>query len=200
MNLLFWIKRPRLILPRIKFWFFERSNSDKPWLCAGTIDFLDRVLDDSMHGVEFGSGRSTRWLATKLESLVSVEHNDQWHAIVKDQLAQANIERVDYRLIPLDHEESAPEKESYEPLPNYVTVLDEFEDATVDFVLVDGHYRTTAIKHSLNKIRPGGFLVVDDTNMWSQADELPIPSNWTCVDTSSNGIKTAKIWQRNREY
>ena len=196
MNIQFWLLRPHLIVPRLRFWFFERSNSDKPWLCAGTIAFLNQALNREMVGVEFGSGRSTRWLAARLKTLVSVEQNSEWYQIVTDQLKQAGIQNVDYRMIPTEHPESEPEREVYVPIPSYVAVLNEFEDNSIDFVLVDGHYRSTCIKAAVSKIRPGGYLVVDDTNMWNVIGGLPAPLEWVCVDTSTNGIKTAKIWQK----
>lgn len=199
MNIKFWMKNPHLVVPRIRFWLFEKFNSDKPWLCVGTINALDRNLKPHMTGVEFGSGRSTRWLAGKLKSLLSVEHCEEWHHVVVKQLADANVRNVDYRYIPLDHAESEPELDFYPTTPKYVAVLDEFDDGTVDFVLVDGHYRTTCIHHALRTIRPGGLLVVDDTQMWSATGGPPVPDDWECVDTSTNGIKTASIWRRPSE-
>jgi len=196
MNLQFWLRKPHLILPRLRFWLFERSNSDKPWLCVGTIAYLDQALNREMVGIEFGSGRSTRWLAARMKKLVSVEHDAKWHSIVAGQLKQAVIENVDYRMTPLDHPESEPERDSYAPLPSYVAVLNEFEDNSVDFVLVDGHYRSTCIKVAHSKIRPGGYIVVDDTNLWNDVGGPPVAKEWACVDTSTNGIKTAKIWQK----
>ena len=194
-NLTFWLRRPKLILPRLKFWLFERFNLDKPWLCTGTIEYLDLALTGTGKGVEFGSGRSTQWLAKRLKQLVSVEHHEGWHSIVTKQLQDAKIANVDYRLIPLDHLKSAPEEADYQPLPKYVSFLEDFGADTLDFVLVDGHYRTTCIRQSIAKIAPGGFLVVDDVNLWAN-NNPPVPADWNCVNTSSNGIKTAKIWQK----
>ena len=123
-----------------------------------------------------------------------MEHNLEWHTIVSKQLQDANIQNVDYRLIPLEHVEQAPEQVSYDPLPKYFGLLDEFEDKSIDFVLVDGHYRSFCVKYSIEKLRPGGLLVVDDTNLWNTTGKPPVPESWKCVNTSTNGIKTAKIW------
>ena len=117
MAVFFWLKNPRMGLARIKYWLWERANPEKPWMCMGTIAFCESNLDKSMEGIEFGSGRSTRWFAGKLGRLISVEHNTDWHQEVTTQLRMANIENVDYRLIPLDHPESEPEHESYPSPP-----------------------------------------------------------------------------------
>jgi predicted O-methyltransferase YrrM len=149
-----------------------------------------------MRGLEFGSGRSTRWLARRVESLISVEHVEDWHRVVRQQLGQASIQNVDVRMIPLDHAEAQPEQAHYETTPRYVAVLDEAVDGSLDFVLVDGHYRSACIRKCLTKIRCGGLLVVDDTNLWATAGGPPVPPEWDCVDSSTNGTKTAQILRR----
>jgi predicted O-methyltransferase YrrM len=151
-----------------------------------------------MIGLEFGSGRSTRWLAGKLKLLVSVEHAPVWYSEVKRSLESAQITNVDYRFIALDHPPEEPERANYDPLPRYVAVLNEFDDETFDFILIDGHYRTACVLLSLNKLKPGGLLLVDDVNMWWHRSPLPIPSSWEIVDESSNGLKTARIWMKPR--
>jgi hypothetical protein len=37
----FWLARPQMVIPRIRYWFWERMNPDKPWLCPGTINRRD---------------------------------------------------------------------------------------------------------------------------------------------------------------
>lgn len=89
-----------------------------------------------------------------------------------------------------------PERERYDPLPSYVRVLAEFNEGDLDFIVVDGHYRTTCIKRSLGKLRPGGLLLVDDVNFWSSFDDMGIPRSWRLVDMSGNGLKRAGIWEK----
>jgi predicted O-methyltransferase YrrM len=149
-----------------------------------------------MSGLEFGSGRSTTWFAGRLGSLTSVEHDARWYAQVRAKLDRRQIANVDLKLIPLDHSESEPERADYNPAPAYVAVLDEFRDRSLDLVVVDGHYRTTCVKRSVPKLKPGGLLLVDDTEMWHEVGGPPVPKGWHLVDRSSNGIKQACIWQK----
>ncbi|MEP7340597.1 MAG: class I SAM-dependent methyltransferase [Acidobacteriota bacterium] len=151
-----------------------------------------------MSGLEFGSGRSTSWLAHHLGQLTSVEHVAAWFDKVREDLHREKVGNVDYRLIPLDHTESEPEQENYQPLPAYVRVLEDFADDELDFVIVDGHYRTTCIKFGLRKLKPGGLLLVDDTNLWPSRSLIPVPSDWALMDESTNGIKQACIWKKPR--
>jgi predicted O-methyltransferase YrrM len=196
MNLAYWLRRPGSVLPRVRYWLWERQNPDKPWLCPGTIDFCEKNLRKPMKGVEFGSGRSTIWFADRLGSLTSVEHAPQWHAQVRKMLSDRGVANVDYRLVALDHPEEQPEAETYASTPKYVAVLDEFADESLDFVLVDGHYRTTCIRHCLGKLKPGGILLVDDVNMWGQPERVPVPRDWPMVDRSTNGVKLSCAWRK----
>jgi hypothetical protein len=195
-NVIFWLQRPKAMISRVKYWFYVKAHPDEPWLCPGTVEFCQTHLSISMSVLEFGSGRSTIWFSQRVGHLTSVEHNSDWYNSVKAKLEIAKVANVDLRLIPLDHIDSEPEQEFYEICPNYVAVVNEFEDESLDFVIVDGHYRTNCTRESLPKIKSGGYLLIDDTNMWSSFDVLKIPENWLIVDQSTNGIKTATIWQK----
>ena len=195
MALGYWLKRPSLIVPRLQFWVWERMNPDKPWLCPETVAFCEATLSRSMTAVEFGSGRSTRWLSTLVGHLTSVEHDPVWYAQVKRQLDNASVTNVWYRLVPLNHPESEPERAEYSPTPEYVALTDDFTDRSLGFAVVDGHYRTHCVRHLIPKMAPGGFLLVDDVNMWPSIESLPIPRNWRVADDSTNGIKRSVVWQ-----
>ncbi len=196
MNLRFFLEKPHLIIPRVSYWIWEKRNPDKPWLCPGSIRFLEKTLSKQMNGVEFGSGRSTVWFSRQLGHVVSVEHAVEWYNKIKADLESAGISNVDYRLIPLDQPESEPEQENYAVLPAYVRVLDSFADNSLDFIFVDGHYRTTCVKQSLAKLKPGGLLFVDDINLWPSVQAVPVPAGWQIVDDSTNGLKHAIIWKK----
>ena len=124
----------------------------------------------------------------------------QWYENVAQKLVLQNITNTDLRLIPLDHPLTAPEQTSYEVLPNYVNVLQEFPDASLDWVLVDGHYRTHCTRSSFNKLKPLGYLMVDDSQFWQSPQQLGIPTDWPRVSHTSNGIKMTSIWQKPGEH
>ncbi len=195
MKLIYWLKHPGMIYHRIKYWLWEKRNPDKPWLCPDTVAFCERHLTKSMRAWEFGSGRSTCWFATRVGYLTSIEHNAGWHEQVKKRLVELAITNVDYRLVPLNFPETEPERPEYDPVPDYVACCDQLENASLDFVVVDGHYRTHCVRHMVPKIKPGGFLLLDDSNLWPSLDVLQVPKNWKTVDDSTNGLKRCIIWQ-----
>lgn len=195
MAIVYWLTRPRMAWARFRYFLWERANPDKPWLCPGTVEFCRTHLSKSMTALEFGSGRSTRWFAGLVGKLISIEHCAEWYEVVKQQLVAAGIENVDYRFVSLNHPETEPERKLYDPTPDYVAVVDQLKDASLGLGIVDGHYRTTCTRHLVPKIAPGGYLLVDDINMWRSPSDLAIPANWHIADDSTNGVKRCIIWQ-----
>jgi hypothetical protein len=127
--------------------------------------------------------------------LISIEHNAIWYYQVKQQLANAHITNVDYRLVLLNHPDYAPEQIDYTPVPDYVAVADSLPDKYLNFALVDGHYRTHCVRHLISKMASGGYLLVDDTDRWPSPESLPVPADWLKVNQSTNGLKRCVIWQ-----
>jgi Methyltransferase domain len=196
MNLTYWIRNPGFIIPRLKYLLWEYRNPEKPWLTSGAVVYLEKVLNKGMAGFEFGSGRSTGWFAQKLGSLVSIEHDETWYHRVRAMLDGAGVTNIEYRLVPLDHLATLPEQPVYDPLPRYVSSIESAADETLDFVVVDGHYRTACISKSLSKLKPGGLLLVDDLNLWPDRRAIPVPSTWTMTHESTNGIKSTGVWRK----
>jgi predicted O-methyltransferase YrrM len=166
-------------------------------LTPGAVEFLESHLTADMSALELGSGRSTLWYVARVGRLISVEHDAVWFERVKGQLAARNCRNVDYRFVPLDHPESEPERPEYNPLPAYVKAVVDGADQSLDFVVVDGHYRSACIVAVLPKIKPGGLLLVDDANMWPD-NAPPVPREWPEVSRTTNGIKFTVIWRKPR--
>lgn len=196
MNAFFWLRRPDLIAARLRYWIWERRNSDKPWLTPDAVEFCSNILTPQMQGWEFGSGRSTAWFASRLCRLVSVECDRQWYEVVAARIAAAGLKNVDYRYIPQDDGGAAGEQVAFDHWPKYVESLVLEPDETFHFVVIDGHYRTECIRAAVPKIAPGGFLLIDDIERWPDRAMLPISFDWVQVHESTNGIKRTGIWQK----
>src|SRR5438270_13938588 len=57
-----------------------------PWFSYAAIDFLETFLEPHMSVCEYGSGGSTVFFARRVESVVSIEDNRQWHGLVCSRL------------------------------------------------------------------------------------------------------------------
>ena len=154
---------------------YQRRNPDKPWLTKQSIQILSTLLKPEDTGLEFGSGSSTIWFAGRIKHLTSVEHDHSWYEKISRKLKDKNIRNVDYYFFPLPEEgESAQD--------TYLRKIGEFDDYSLDFVLVDGRLRDLCACMVLEKIRPGGVLVLDNAERYLKrhsGNVRPASKEWT---------------------
>ena len=191
--MLFLLSRPVYVLRRLAYKVYEIRHPDEPWIAQDAVRFLDRALQKNHSALEWGSGRSTRWFAARVEKILSIEQDPQWHGKVVADLA--DVRNAECRLIPIEHAIDTPTHPHYEKWPAYVAVVDQFADASLDLVVVDGHYRQACIQRALPKIRSGGLLVVDNTN-WLPLADWGVPAAWSIVHQSSNVMTQTTIWKK----
>jgi hypothetical protein len=140
-----------------------------PWLPYSVIDALaERAKAATVF--EYGGGGSTLWFARRAARVVTVEHDEQWHAaLVK---ATSHLDSVDVLLKPLASEDGA----------SYVTAIDRYKEECFDIVAVDGRHRVECVRRAMTKVRPGGLLLLDDSDRPKYGSAREILSNWTARD------------------
>lgn len=165
---------------------YEMTHPREPWLARGAIRYLDKHLDRQGLGIEWGSGRSTQWFGPRLGRLVSVEDNQAWYMKVKRQTA--HMANVDLRLLNASGGAASP----------YVQVIEDFDNASLAFALVDGSERHACVTAVLSKMAAGGLLVVDNSNWPEFAQHLAatIPPEWPKVAEDENARSRTTVWQR----
>jgi predicted O-methyltransferase YrrM len=178
---------PRYIYNRTRQILFERAHPDAPWLTPTAIELLTSLLRPTDRGAEFGSGRSTLWFAERIAELTSVEHDEQWHTAVTALLKQRSLDNVEYILAPEDQ----PAERGADSA--YAGAALSFADASLDFALVDGHYRDYSAKFIMSKIRPGGMLIIDNVN-WYLPCQSKAPSSRTVALGPANETWT-EVWR-----
>lgn len=171
---------PWYVCNRTRQLVYERAHPDDPWLTPAAIRLLRSLLRPSDQGAEFGSGRSTLWFARRVTALASVEHDRRWHEAVSARLMAHGLGNVDYILAPEDQ----PVEHGGDSA--YARVALAFPDASLDFALIDGHYRDYSAKFTLPKIAPGGMLIIDNANWY-----LPCRSKAPNSRTAALGPATA---------
>ena len=195
---------PQYLHNRFKLYLYEITHPDYPWLTQQANEFLSNWIRKIYVGFEWGSGRSTVWLAKRCKHLTSVEHNLLWYEKVAKRLSDHNLTNVDLVF--------AKDKTSY------VGTIEKFKDFSLDFVLVDGKYRDECTLRALRKIKPGGLLIIDNINRYLPStskspgsrtwqDGLASPSwktifkilkEWRCFWTS-NGVTDTAIYIKPRQ-
>ena len=176
-------RTPRYVYHRARQLFYERANPEAPWLTPMAIGLLGSLLRPSDRGAEFGSGRSTLWFAARVAALTSVEHDRRWHETVTVRLAERDLRNVDYILAPPDQPMDRGGDSAYAR-----TALG-FPNSSLDFALVDGHYRDYSAKFIMPKIKPGGLLIIDNVNWY-----LPCTSKAPNSRTAGLG-PVNKVWE-----
>lgn len=201
---------PTYLRDRVALAIRHRRHPDEPWLTAEAVNILASWLRSTDVGLELGSGRSTPWLAARLARLTSVEHDPIWFQRTSARLSALGLaQRTDYRLCP-DGKNGASES-------SYVKVISGIADATLDVVLVDGVARDDCAHAALDKLKPGGLLVIDNINWFlprrhpstaprsrSLADGFETPrwqsvahriADWRVIWTS-DGICDTALWTK----
>ena len=154
--------RPAYLARLIPQRLFHRAHPEVPVFVPAAVVLLDAWLRPSDRGFEFGSGRSTSWLAARVAHLITVEHDRRWYARFENRLRERGLgDVVDYRLIEAEGEQLD------EPTDHpYATSIRELDDASLDFALVDGQMRLRCVQEAIPKIRPGGLLILDGANRY----------------------------------
>lgn len=120
----------------------------QPWWNYPARRFIEQRLTTGANVFEFGAGASTLWLLDKGCRVRSVEHDPDWYRAIQSQLGNAMV----VRLVPHSAGDSA-----------YAESILEEKDASFDLVIVDGGDRVRCGELAMGKVRPGGLLLLDDS-------------------------------------
>lgn len=145
------------------------AELDVPWWTYAAIDHVDTWLASRGRPIrvfEWGSGASTFWLASRADSVVSVEHHREFAAIIGPPLAErAN---VTFRHVP-GVASSRPTIGSQKPgsegldFTPYVHAIDD-AGGPFDLIVVDGRAREACLAAAGRHLAPGGLIVFDNSH------------------------------------
>ncbi len=136
--------------------FIEGFSQDElglalPWMTYGAIEFLNQFLHHNHRIFEFGLGSSTLFFAKRVKSVISLETNPEWAWMVNEKLAEQNSQNVEITLM-----------ENGIILPQYETFPKSFEEK-FDLIIVDSIKRFECSKNSVDALKPGGVVILDDS-------------------------------------
>lgn len=141
---------------------FERQNPDAPWLVPEAIRRIEQFLKPDHVGFEWGCGRSTLWFARRISHITSVEGRRDWFEEVSRLVEMQGLQhKVNLLLKEVTTEYDFLSDE----VARYAGAINPIADESLDFILVDGHFRVPCLNHIGNKLRSGGMLVIDNTNV-----------------------------------
>jgi len=128
-----------------------------PWYTYPCIEWLRPQLQADDVVFEFGAGWSTLWYAARVRRVVTVEHDEVWHA----RLAGAVPENVELHLRRA-RADGGDAVDGAVPSP-YVRCIDRYPSDSFDIVAVDGVERPACSTAALPFLKPEGLLILDNS-------------------------------------
>lgn len=163
-------------------------ESRMAWLPFRVISVLEQHLGPTSRVFEYGGGGSTVWFADRAGMVVTVEHDDDWFPILRD--AVANLDQV-----------AVLHRTAEGNYGGYVGAIDDFDDDSFDVVVVDGRERVRCLREAMPKVRPGGLLILDDSDRPRYAEAHVAAATWPSRTysglTPSKAIAgTSTVWTK----
>lgn len=184
-----------------------------PWMNFKAIRWLDGFLEPTMRVFEYGAGGSTPFLAKRVRSLVTVEHDPRWVEPVAEVLRKDGLTNCELVLIPPVPDSSRrnvpfgprsytsmfPEAAGYS-FEAYVRGIDAYPDRSFDLVIVDGTARPSAVAHAIPKVRHGGYLLLDDSDQPYSLPAVPLLAgfprrDFVAVNPFQRYLQQSSVWQ-----
>jgi hypothetical protein len=138
-----------------------------PWMVFRATRFLDRFLRPDMRVFEYGVGGSTGFFLDHECQVVSVEHDEDWAETARREFGSRDAWCLHVKAPepgagadPSDPLAYGSRKYDAATFAQYVQVIDDYDP--FDVVVVDGRARTAALRHAVDKVAPGGILILDD--------------------------------------
>ena len=158
----------------------DKNSNPLLWVTYGFIDFISERLNKSIDVFEYGSGNSTLWYATQVNSVTSVEHDRKWLEKIKNSMP----ENADMYYQELEY------GEAYSQYPNKL-------NKKFNIVIVDGRDRVNCIKNAINSIKDDGIIVLDDSERETYEDGISFLLNKNFKKIDFWGISPGSFHKKN---
>ena len=126
--------------------------------------------------LEFGSGYSTLFWASRCKKVYAVEDDAKWHAIIAPD-APANVE---YLLL--------------EDRDAYINAARTVGEPQFDIIIVDGSHRYQCAENSRPLLNPSGFMILDNSDWREETSRFLRDSDLIEVDMSGFGPINPYTW------
>ena len=153
----------------------DGSGDPVPWYTYPAIEYVKQFDFSDKIVFEFGSGNSTLFWAQRCKQVIAVENHPEWHAKMKPLLP----ENVEYHL--------HPDEEGYsECIKKY--------DFDFDIIIVDGLCRFKCTQQAIPKLKPDGFIILDNSDWYTESSRILRESELIEVDMAGFGPITPYCW------
>ena len=158
-----WRDVPKSVLRRLR-----NAPLSEPWIAPDAVRWLADRVTPNWQVLELGSGASTPWFARRVGSMLTLEDNESWASATRDSLARLGIANCEVRTAALESFES---------------ILQGLNASSFDLVLIDCNEsphltRIDCLVAAHQLVKPGGHVVLDDSDRPEYRDADRILSGW----------------------
>jgi hypothetical protein len=107
---------------------------------------LNRIINDNMLVIEFGSGQSTLWYANRCKRIISHETTDKWFQKIKKQLADSNCRNAE--LVMWDGR----------------SIKQDIKDPAPDLIIIDGASRAICVEYAVEVAKDSTWVYLDNSD------------------------------------
>lgn len=125
-----------------------------PWMTPAAVRYLSELIRPETAILELGSGLSTIWYASRCRTITSLEDDPSWFGSTVGLIENAGLRNCHIELLSLGE------------FPDRLRRFDarSFDLVVIDCNETDNMNRIVALKRSAYLVRPGGHLVLDDSD------------------------------------
>jgi hypothetical protein len=145
------------------------ATYDRPWLAPQAVRFLDRIIEPGWVVAELGAGASTPWFGRRAGRVLSLESDPSWVDRVEATLKRSGVGNVEVYLVGLGEFDDALARIAA-ATPLDLIVVDQMERKAGD--------RVESIRRGRHLVRPGGYLVLDDSDHAAYAGAFELLEEW----------------------
>jgi len=154
----------RYLKVKISSTVFRLMNQKAPWWNKHAVNFAKIIIGENDSILEFGSGRSTIWLAERCKKLTSIEHNKNWYEKVRAKIERKGLDKkVNLKHLAL----ISTINEADQPYLNPDEIINE---AGYDIIIIDGKCRSKTTLMGLEFLKRNGILIIDDVHRYLPSD------------------------------
>ncbi len=154
----------------------DMNGNPIPWMNYPMVEFLKQRLKKEHNIFEFGSGFSTLFYSQLVNSVNSVEYDKFWFEKLKNEIP-TNI-TLHYQEKDIDGD--------------YCRTIVE-TNKFYDIVIVDGRDRVNCVKQSIDKLKPNGCIILDDSQRERYLEGIIYAERKGFRQLSFEGLKSTGI-------
>jgi hypothetical protein len=153
----------------------DHAGNPLPWYTYPAIEYLTNFDFSNSDVMEFGSGRSTLYWASRCRSVTAVDSNQEWFAKIKS-LTPNNV------ILTLETGRDG-----------YLQALTKSPKA-FDVIVVDGDWRSECLEAAIAHANPGKIIILDNSDGLPDCCRMMREAGLFQIDFSGFGPQNDHCW------